>query len=83
MNNSILDKLLANALAQEVLRYIDLTGNEALIERADHHAITLLGQIKDSLDNPALNDSECFHPIDTIADAFFSEDIITRRHEDV
>ncbi|HIT31383.1 MAG TPA: hypothetical protein IAC25_00880 [Candidatus Enterenecus stercoripullorum] len=81
MKDSILDGLLAKALGQEILRCIDLTDSAALIERVNHNSITLLAQIKDILDNPALSDSECFYRIDAIVDAFHAEGLSTRRHE--
>lgn len=83
MKDSILNGLPAKALAQEILRYIDLTDRAALAEQVNHNAIALLEQIKKILDDPALSDPECFYHIDAIVDAFHGEGLSTRRHEEV
>lgn len=83
MNEAILDGLLAKALAQEILRHIDVVKSETLIERVDCNLIALLDEIKTILDDPDLNDAECFFRIDAIVDAFHEAGLFTRRHCEV
>lgn len=83
MSYSILDGMFAKALAQEILQYIDLVDHEVLAERVNRNAIELLERIKDILDDPDLNDAECFYRIDAIVDAFHEAGLSTGRHEEI
>lgn len=83
MNYSILDGMLAKALGEEILRYINWVNNEILIERVNRNAIELLDEIKSILDDPDLSDPECFYRIDAIVDAFHEAGLSTERHWEV
>ena len=80
MNDPILDGLYANAIGQEVMRYIRQSDGEELARQVDRHAIGLLREIKEILDDRTLDDPECFYRIDAIVQAFQGKGISTERH---
>ena len=41
----------------------------------------VLSEIKQVLDDPSLDDPECFYRIDSIVDVFYQAGLSTRRHE--
>ena len=83
MKDPMLNGLLSKALAQEILQFVDLTREETLVQRVNCNALALLAKIKDILDDPDLNDSECFLHIDAIVDAFDEEGLFTPRHSEL
>lgn len=76
------DELWANVIAQEMVRYARATGAEVMAGRVDSEAVRVLSEIKAALDDPDLDDPECFYRIDAIVSAFYRAGLSTRRHEE-
>ena len=79
---SIADELWVRVMAQEMLRYAKTIGEETMASKVDSEAVRILSEIKKVLDDPGLDDPECFYRIDAIVDAFHQAGLSTRRHEE-
>lgn len=79
---SVEDELWARVIAQEMLRCTRLTGERVMAGRVDSEAVRILSEIKKVLDDPSLEDQDCFLRIDAIVDAFYQAGLSTRRHEE-
>lgn len=82
LDPSVVDELWVRVVAQEMLRYAKSTGEETMARRVDSEAVRVLSEIKQVLDDPSLNDPECFDRIDAIVDAFYQAGLSTHRHEE-
>ena len=71
---SVVDELWVRAVAQEMLRFAKSTGEETLARGVDSEAVRILTEIKGVLDDPELDDPECF------LDVFYRAGLTTRRH---
>lgn len=76
------DELWAQVIAQEMLRYARAIGAETMARGVDSAALRVLSEIKQILDDPSLDDPECFYRVDSIVSAFYRAGLATRRHED-
>lgn len=76
------DELWARVIAQEMLRYARASGERFMASRVDSEAVRVLSKIKKVLDDPDLDDPECFYRIDVIVCAFYQAGLSTRRHEE-
>lgn len=79
-DQSVVDELWVRAVAQEMLRFAKSTGEETLARGVDSEAVRILTEIKGVLDDPELDDPECFLRIDAIVDVFYRAGLSTRRH---
>lgn len=82
LDSSLVDELWTRAVAQELLRFSRATGAEVMAGRVDSEAVRVLSEIKAALDDPDLDDPECFYRIDAIVSAFHQAGLSTRRHEE-
>ncbi len=78
---SVAEELCAKALGQEMLRFARAYRTRDLIQDVNSRAISLLTEIQRILNDPALDDPDCFHRIDAIADAFHRYGLSTSRHD--
>ncbi len=62
----------------EVLESLD---RETILSLAESRAAELISEIKDILNDPALDDPECFQRIEAIVEAFSRYGIDTTRHD--
>ena len=79
---SMEDELWAQVIAQEMLRYARASGERFMASRVDSEAVRVLSEIKKVLDDPDLDDPECFYRIDSIVSTFYQAGLSTRRHEE-
>lgn len=82
LDPSLADELWARVMAQELLKLAKSTGEKAVARRMDSEAVRVLEEIKAVLNDPELNDPDCFYKIDAIVDVFFNSGLSTRRHEE-
>lgn len=82
LDSDLADELWVRVIAQEMLRYAKTTGEEVMARKADSEAVRILSEIKKALDDPSLDDPECFSRIDAIVDAFYQAGLSTRRHRE-
>lgn len=82
LDPSAADELWARIMAQEMLCYAKAIGEETLARRVDSEAVRILSEIKAILNDPELDDPECFCRIEAIVDAFYQAGLSTRRHEE-
>jgi len=82
LDPSVADELWARVVARETLRYAKAIGEETMARRVDSEAVRILSEVKGVLDDPALDDPECFYRIDSIVDAFYRAGLSTRRHKE-
>ena len=80
MNDSVIEQLCAKAIGELVVRYLDTISEEKVAGQAERGAVDLICRIKEILDDPDLEDSECFQRIDTIVSAFYQAGLSTQRH---
>ena len=71
----------AKAVGDLVLNYVDTLRPYELSPIAESGALKLISQIKAILDEGDTGDSECFHRIDEIVNAFYESGIYTSRHD--
>lgn len=69
------------AIGRMVLEYVDKFKPYELSPLAESEAMRLIAKIKMILDDDDVSDSECFHRIDEIVDAFNENGIYTHRHD--
>lgn len=81
MYNTVLENLYATAIGREMLHYLKDRGPDFWAERVESEAAALLGEIKAILDDPTLDDPECFQRIDGIVSAFHRAGLPTTRHQ--
>lgn len=79
---SVAETLLVRVIAQELLELADFTNDVSLVHKVNSEAVQILSEIKKVLDDPELDDSECFYRIDSIVDIFYQAGISTQRHEE-
>jgi len=77
---TIEERLYAQAIGWEVLRYAKAYDTHELARKVDSDAIDLIKKIKAILDDLTLDDPDCFLRIDAIVRAFHSYDLSTDRH---
>ncbi len=82
LDPSMADELWVRVIAQEMLWYAKAIGEKTMAHRVDSEAVRVPSQIKQALDDPDLDDPECFRRIDAIVDAFYQAGLSTRRHEE-
>ena len=73
-------QLCANAIGEQVMLYLDTLMEGEVAALAERHALSLISQIREILDDQALDDPTCFQRIDAIVDAFLASGIPTQRH---
>ncbi len=78
---SVAEELCAKALGQEMLRFARAYQTHDLIQYINSRAVSLLADIRRILNDPALDDPDCFHRIDAIVDAFHRCGLSTSRHD--
>ena len=81
MYDTILENLYATAIGREILHYLNSRGTDFWADQAEREAIALLGRIKAILDDPALDDPQCFRRVDELVGAFRSAGLSTTRHQ--
>ena len=81
MYNTVLEALYATAIGREMLHYLNRRGPDFWTDQAEREAIALLGEIKAVLDDPALDDPQCFRRVSELVDAFRSAGLSTTRHQ--
>ena len=72
-------QLCANAIGEQVMLYLDTLMEGEVAALAERHALSLISQIREILDDQALDDPTCFQRIDAIVDAFLASVIPTKR----
>ena len=75
------DELWVRVGAQEMLRHARASGERFMAGCVDSEAVRVLSEIKQVLDDPSLDDPECFYRIDSIVDVFYRAGLSIRRHE--
>ena len=80
MYDPIIKDLCAKAIGDFVMRYLDTLSREEIAALAERNAVALLGQIKEILDDPTLDDPACFQRIDAIVTAWWDAGLATKRH---
>ncbi len=78
---SVAEELCAKALGQEMLRFARAYQTRDLVQDINSRAVSLLADKQKVLNDPALDDPECFQRIDTIVDAFHRYGLSTSRHD--
>ncbi len=78
---SAAEELCAKALGQEMLRFARTYQARDLVQDINSRAVSLLADIQKVLNDPALDDPECFQRIDAIVDAFHRYGLSTSRHD--
>ena len=83
MELRIEDELYARALGWEVLRYIQDQEDRLhnMKQDTEGDALRVLEQLKRILDDPTLDDPDCFLRIEHIVQAFYAHGISTTRHD--
>ncbi len=74
------ERLCAQAIGWDFLRYAKKYNIHDLAQQVDSDAVALIKEIKTILDDPALDDPECFLRVDAIVRAFHKYDLPTGRH---
>lgn len=74
------ERLCAQAIGWDFLRYAKKYNIHALAKQVDSDAVALIKEIKVILDDLTLDDSDCFLKIDAIVRAFQTYDLSTDRH---
>lgn len=74
------ERLCAQAIGWEFLRYSKQYSIHDLAKQVDSDAVDLIKEIKAILDDPALDDPECFLRIDSIVRAFHAHSLTACRH---
>ena len=80
MYDPVLKQLYARAIGELVVQHLDTVGAQELARLAQGEAVKLICRIREILDDPTLQDGECFQRIDAIVSAFHAAGIPTRRH---
>ena len=80
MDNTVMRQLYARAIGELVVQHLDTVGTQELVRLAQGEAVNLICRIREILDDPTLQDGECFQCIDAIVSAFHAAGIPTRRH---
>ncbi len=78
---SVAEELCAKALGQEMLRFARAYQTRDLVQDINSRAVSLLAEIQRALNDPTLDDPDCFHRIDAIVDAFHRYGLSTSRHD--
>ena len=73
--------LYAQALGGQVINYVETLRPDEILQTIESEALALLSEIKDVLDNDAIDDLACFQRIDAIVNAFYARGIQTARHD--
>ena len=74
LDSSLVDELWTRAVAQELLRFSRATGAEVMAGRVDSEAVRVLSEIKAALDDPDLDDPECFYATTPLSARFTGPD---------
>ena len=78
---SISETLYAQAIGEEILKYVKDYNPQAIAREADSEAVRLLEEIQAILEDDSLDDPECFSRVDAIVRAFHRRHIQTGRHD--
>lgn len=78
---SVPESLYAQAVGEQVLLYIKRQEPAALAQLALDRAVSLLARIKAALDDPSLDDPDCFQKIEALVTAFSDAGLPTQRHD--
>ena len=81
MEYSVRDELYARAIGWKELEYLKDESWEATRNEAEQDALRVLEKIKGILNDPALNDRECYQKIERIVAAFYANGMDTARHD--
>lgn len=77
------ERLCAQAIGWDFLHYAKQYKLHDLAQKVDSDAVALIKEIKAILDDPTLEDSDCFLEIDAIVRAFHTYNLSTDRHWEV
>ena len=80
MDEQTAKQLCANAIGEQVMLYLDTLMEGEVAALAERHALSLISQIREILDDPALDDPTCFQRIDAIVSAWHEAGLETDRH---
>lgn len=81
MDPDILKNMYAQAIGQEVVKFICSFRPGDLIPLVNQESLSLLAAIKAILDDDSLDDPQCFRRIEALVDAFYAHGIPTDRHD--
>lgn len=73
--------LYAKAIGKQVLDFMQSGEAQKFAEEANIEAALILEKIRVILDDPSLDDPECFQKIEAIVDTFHDAGISTARHD--
>lgn len=81
MKRSVQDELYARAIGWEILNYLRGEHSMELWGEMEQDALQILEKIKHILDDPRLNDGDCYEKIEQIVQTFYAFGISTSRHD--
>ena len=81
MDCSVREELYARAIGWKVLEYLEGDACRLAERDAQWDAFQVLEKIRQTLDDSALDDKECFQQIERIVSVFYANGISTRRHD--
>lgn len=73
--------LYAKAIGKQILDFMRSGDPQIFAEEAKGEAVLILEKIRVILDDPSLDDPECFQKIEAIVDTFHDAGISTVRHD--
>ena len=73
-------QICANAIGNYVIMYLDSVVEGEIAALAESHALSLISQIREILDDQTLDDPTCFQRIDAIVSAWHEAGLETDRH---
>lgn len=73
--------LYAKAIGKQILDFMGSGEAQKFTEQANSEAALILEKIRMILDDPSLDDPECFQKIEAIVDTFHDAGISTARHD--
>lgn len=73
--------LCAKAIGKQIMNFMRSGEEHKFAEQANSEAALILEKIRVILDDPALDDPECFQKIEAIVDIFNDAGISTSRHD--
>ena len=73
-------QICANAIGNYVIMYLDSVVEGEIAALAESHALSLISQTREILDDQTLDDPTCFQRIDAIVGAWHEAGLETDRH---
>ena len=80
MNDPTVKQMYAKAIGELALSNLEKQGYP-MVEEIESHAITLISQIQDILNDETLDDPDCFRRIEAVVELFHENGLSTARHD--